>query len=160
MSDELKDKIGDFVKYIISKKDNMEIEEVQKRFNDLMEYFNKFAILTVEDFEALDKEISDYDSIKEELKTYKAQKEIDSDKISSMKAELANNLELNEKYKKLNEEYNVLKQKYNVCYNDNTGFQMKIKNNEKLIKDLQEELNNSKKDNFEKFEKIRVGKRL
>ena len=154
MSDELKSKIGDFVKYIISKKDNMEIEEVQKRFNDLMEYFNKFAILTVEDFEALDKEISDYDSIKEELKTYKAQKEIDSDKINSMKAELANNLELNEKYKKLNEDYNVLKQKYNVCYNDNTGFQMKIKNNEKLIKDLQEELNNSKKDNFEKFEKI------
>jgi len=71
-----------------------------------------------------------------------------------MKTELANNINLNEKYKKLNEEYNTLKQKYNVCYNDNTGFQMKIKNDEKLIKDLQTEITNVKKENFEKFEKI------
>jgi len=154
MSDELKSKIEDFIKYIIGKVDKKEIEDIQNKYNELMEYFDKFAILTVEDFESLDKEINDYDSLKEEVKTYKAQKEIDTDKINSMKTELANNLELKEKYKKLSEEHNLLKQKYNVCFNDNTGFQSQIKNNEKLIKDLQEEINKVKKDNFEKFEKI------
>ena len=69
-------------------------------------------------------------------------------------AELANNMELNEKYKKLNDDYNTVVQKYNVCFNENTGNQMKLKNNENLINDLQKEISNVKKENFEKFEKI------
>ena len=36
----------------------------------------------------------------------------------------------------------------------NTENQIKLKNNEKLINDIQEEINNVKKQNFEKFEKI------
>ena len=71
-----------------------------------------------------------------------------------MKEELNKNLELNNKYKKLNEDYNILKEKYNVSQNDNQEFQMKFKNNEKLINDLQTELSNIKKENFQKFEKI------
>ena len=71
-----------------------------------------------------------------------------------MKAELNQNLDLNNKYKKLNEDYNILKEKCNVYQNDNQDFQMKLKNNEKLINDLQTELSNVKKENFEKFEKI------
>ena len=67
MSDELKSKIEDFIKYIIGKVDKKEIEDIQNKYNELMEYFDKFAILTVEDFESLDKEISDYDSLKEEM---------------------------------------------------------------------------------------------
>ena len=68
--------------------------------------------------------------------------------------ELANNMELTEKHKKLNEDYNTLVQKYNVCYNENTENQMKLKNNESLINDLNKEISNIKKENFEKFEKI------
>jgi chromosome segregation ATPase len=94
------------------------------------------------------------DSLKEQINSYKAQSEINEDKIKSMMAELANNMELNEKYKKLNEDYNAIVQKYNVCYNENTGNQMKLKNNENLINDLQKEISNAKKENFEKFEKI------
>ena len=98
--------------------------------------------------------VKEFEESQEQIKTYEAQKEIDADKIKSMKAELANNMDLKEKHKKLNEEYNTLKQKYNVCYNENAENQIKLKNNEKLINDIQEEINNVKKQNFEKFEKI------
>jgi chromosome segregation ATPase len=64
------------------------------------------------------------------------------------------NKELKEKYQKLYEDYNTLKQK-NICSNNESiGFQMKLKTNEKLINDLQGEINNLKKENFEKFERI------
>ena len=157
MSEELKEKLDSFVKYIIVKinKDDQEaLSETQKRYNELIDIISNSIFITKEDWESFEKIASDCDELQKEVKSYKAQQVIDADKIKSMKAELANNMELNEKYKKLNEEYNVLKQKYNVCYNDNTEFQMKIKNNDKVINDLQEEISKCKKENFEKFEKI------
>ena len=138
MSDELKNKLNSFVKFIIGKIDKKDLADIQKNYDELIEYFEKFSILTNEDFESL---MNDYDASQEENKAYKAQKEIDSDKIKSMMAELANNMELNERHKKLNEDYNKL-------------YQMKLKNNEKLINALQNEITNVKKENFEKFEKI------
>ena len=60
-------------------------------------------------------------------------------------AELANNMELNERHKQLNEDYNKLNQKYNVCTNENAEYQMKLKNNEKLISALQNEISSVKK---------------
>jgi len=151
MSDELKNKLNSFVKFIIGKIDKKDLADIQKNYDELIEYFEKFSILTNEDFESL---MNDYDASQEENKAYKAQKEIDSDKIKSMMAELANNMELNERHKKLNEDYNKLNQKYNVCTNENAEYQMKLKNNEKLINALQNEITNVKKENFEKFEKI------
>jgi chromosome segregation ATPase len=134
--------------------DQKEFPEIQKKYDELIEFYGKLYILTAEDFESFQKDISENESLHEEIKSYKAQKEIDQDKIKSMMAELANNMELTEKYKKLNEDYNTLVQKYNVCYNENTGNQMKLKNDENLINDLQKEISNVKKENFEKFEKI------
>ena len=151
MSDELKNKLNSFVKFIIGKIDKKDLADIQKNYDELIEYFEKFSILTNEDFESL---MNDYDASQEENKAYKAQKEIDSDKIKSMMAELANNMELNERHKQLNEEYNKLNQKYNVCTNENAEYQMKLKNNEKLISALQNEISSVKKENFEKFEKI------
>ena len=146
------DKTDSFFKYVMEKlRGKIEEEVISDIFNYYKEFLNNFTIMSNEDVEEIDKNMNDYE---EKIKLLNSQKEIDSDKIQSMKTELANNINLNEKYKKLNEEYNTLKQKYNVCYNDNTGFQMKIKNDEKLIKDLQTEITNVKKENFEKFEKI------
>ena len=146
------DKTDSFFKYVMKKlRGKIEEEVISDIFNYYKEFLNNFTIMSNEDVEEIDKNMNDYE---EKIKLLNSQKEIDSDKIQSMKTELANNINLNEKYKKLNEEYNTLKQKYNVCYNDNTGFQMKIKNDEKLIKDLQTEITNVKKENFEKFEKI------
>ena len=154
MSEELKSLLNSFVTYVIGKIDQKDLSEIQKKYEELIDSFDKYSILTKEDLEDFEKIANENDSLKEEVNSYKSQKEINEDKIKSMMAELANNMELNEKYKKLNEDYNTVVQKYNVCFNENTGNQMKLKNNENLINDLQKEISNAKKEKFEKFEKI------
>ena len=150
MSEELKNMLDLFTKYVIGIVELKEQkEEIAKKYNELIDFYGKLNILTDEELESFQNDL-----LKEQEKSFKAQKEIDQDKIKSMTAELANNYELTEKHKKLNEDYNALVQKYNVVYNENTGNQMKLKNNENLINDLQKEISNVKKENFEKFEKI------
>ena len=146
MSEELKNMLDLFTKYVIGIVELKEQkEEIAKKYNELIDFYGKLNILTDEELESFQNDL---------IKSFKAQKEIDQDKIKSMMAQLANNSELTEKHKKLNEDYNALVQKYNVVYNENTGNQMKLKNNENLINDLQKEISNVKKENFEKFEKI------
>ena len=160
MSEDLKNKLDIFVKKMILKIGNKkdDIPEIQREYDEFIEYYQKFAILPNEEFASLDKAMSEYDSsikeLQEEINKYKLQKEADEDKIKSMRKEIADNIEIKEKYKKLNEEYNKLKQKHTCCYNENIGIQMKLKTNENLISSLQEEISNLKKENFEKFEKI------
>ena len=152
MNEKLKNMLDAFSIFVIGKVDKKEIPEIQKKYDELIEFYEKLYIFTSEE---LDSFVAENDSaLQEQIKSYKAQKEIDEDKIKSMMTELANSMELNEKHKKLNEDYNKIVQKYNVCYNENTENQMKLKNNENLIKDLQKEISNVKKENFEKFEKI------
>ena len=155
MSEELKNMLDLFAKYVIGIVELKEQkEEIAKKYNELIDFYGKLYILTDEEFESFQNDLNETESLREQVKSFKAQKEIDQDKIKSMMAELANNFELTEKHKKLNEDYNALVQKYNVVYNENTGNQMKLKNNENLINDLQKEISNVKKENFEKFEKI------
>ena len=155
MSEELKNMLDLFAKYVIGIVELKEQkEEIAKKYNELIDFYGKLYILTDEEFESFQNDLNETESLKEQEKSFKAQKEIDQDKIKSMMAQLANNSELTEKHKKLNEDYNALVQKYNVVYNENTGNQMKLKNNENLINDLQKEISNVKKENFEKFEKI------
>jgi len=159
MSDELRNKLDNFVKNIIIKIGNKDdIPEIQKDYDDLIEFLEKMTILTNEEFISLDNAMSKYDSslkeLQEKINIYKSQKDIDDDKIQLMNKELTENFELKDKYMKLNEDYNSYKQKYNCIYNENIGYQMKLKTNEKIISDLQDEINNLKKENFEKFEKI------
>ena len=160
MSVEFKNKLDIFVKNIIMKVGNKDedIPEIQKEYDDLIEFYEKLTILTNEEFSSLDNAMSKYDSsikeLQEKLNIYKSQKDIDDDKIKSMMGSMAENLELKESYKKINEDYNSYKQKYNFLYNENIGYQMKLKTSEKTINDLKEEISNLKKENFEKFEKI------
>ena len=160
MSVEFKNKLDIFVKNIIMKVGNKDedIPEIQKEYDDLIEFYEKLTILTNEEFSSLDNAMSKYDSsikeLQEKLNIYKSQKDIDDDKIKSMMGSMAENLELKESYKKINEDYNSYKQKYNFLYNENIGYQMKLKTSQKTINDLQEEISNLKKENFEKFEKI------
>ena len=161
MSDKFQECLDKFVKNLIIKIDNKEIiPMIQQEYDELMEVYQGLAVLTIEEFESLDKTISDYDSklkeLQEEIKTYKTQKINDQDKIKQMMDELANNIELNERYKKLNNEYNILQQKYNSCHTDNIDNQLKLKNNEKQIINLQNEIKNLKKENFDKFEKLSI----
>ena len=160
MSDELKSKLDTFVKNIIIKLGNKkeDIPEIQKEYDELIEFYEKFSILTNEEFISLDKAMNNYDSLIKDLQNQinilKIQKLEGEDKIKSLMKDLEENQDLKEKYIKLNEDCNSWQQKYNCCYKDNIGFQMKIKINEKLINELQNEINNLKKENFEKFERI------
>ena len=147
MSEELQNHLDSFMKYIITKVDKKEIQNIQEKYEPLIESLNSL----IEDNESLKNIITEYE---DKIKKYEAQKEIDSDKIKSMMSELANNMELNDKYKKLNEDFNILNQKFNIYKNENAEFQMKIKNNEKLIYEYQDQIANIKKENFEKFEKL------
>jgi len=160
MSDELKNKLDSFVKNIIIKFGNKQevIPEIQKEYDELIEFYEKFSILTNEEFSSLDKAMNKYDlsikDLKEQINILKNQKDTNEDKIKSMMKEIEDNRELKENYSKLNEDYNSIKQKYNCCYKENIGFQMKLKENEKLINNFQAEISNLKKENFEKFERI------
>ena len=154
MAEELQNKLKALIQYIIDKIDQKYLPDFKNKYEELEEFINKLLIFTKEEFEEFENMLNECGTLQEEIKKYKHQKEIDTDKIKSMMAELENNLDLKEKYNKLNEDYNILKQKYNVCYNDNSNFQLKLKDNEKLINNLQEEISNTKKENFEKFEKI------
>ena len=160
MSDELKLKLDTFVKNIIIKLGNKkeDIPEIQKEYDELIEFYEKFSILTNEEFISLDKAMNNYDSsikdLQEQINILKIQKLEGEDKIKSLMKDLEENKDIKQKYSNLNDECNSWKQKYNCCYKDNIGFQMKIKINEKLINELQTEINNLKKENFEKFERI------
>ena len=160
MSDELKLKLDTFVKNIIIKLGNKkeDIPEIQKEYDELIEFYEKFSILTNEEFISLDKAMNKYDSsikdLQEQINILKIQKLEGEDKIKSLMKDLEENKDIKQKYSNLNDECNSWKQKYNCCYKDNIGFQMKIKINEKLINELQTEINNLKKENFEKFERI------
>ena len=160
MSDELKNKLDIFVKKIITKLGNKkeDIPEIQKDYDELIEFYEKFSILTNEEFYSLDKAMNKYDSsikeLQEQINILTIQNKTDEEKIKTLVKELEESRGLKDKCNKLNEDYNSMKQKYNCCYNDNVGFQMKIKINEKLINELQTEINNLKKENFEKFERI------
>ncbi len=159
MSEEFKNQLDTFIRNIIIKVDKKEIiPEIQQEYDQLMEIYSNLAILPMEEFESLDKAMNDYDilvkDMKTQLQTAKAQKEADEDKIKSLMKEVSNNIELNERYKELNKEYNELKQKYNCCYNENVGYQMKIKNDEKTINDYKENISDLRKENFEKFERL------
>ena len=154
MSEDLKNQLNSFVKYIIGKVDQKDLDEIQKKYDELIEYFDNFSILTNEDFLSFEKIMNDYENKQKEVESYRAQKEIDSDKINLMKEEIKNNMEIKEKFTKLNQDYNELNQKFNVYKDENDEFLVKLKNNEKLISDLQIEISNVKKENFEKFEKI------
>ena len=162
MSDELKNKIDTFVKNIIIKFGNKkeDIPEIQKDYDELIEYFEKFTILTNEDYNSLDIAMNKYDSsikdLQAQINILQMEKEANENQIKSLMKEVEDNQDLKEKYNKLNDEYNSIKIKRDCFHKENIDFQMKKKLNEKLINELQNEINNLKKENFEKFERIIV----
>ena len=154
MAEELQNKLEIFIKYIIGIIEEKNKPEFELQCKELIEFIRNLLIFTKEDFEVFDNMSNEYEILQEEVKKYKTQNDINSDKIKSMMDEIEKNFDLQEQNKKLKEDYSILKQKYTICYDDNTNLALKLKDNEKLIENLQEEISNVKKDNFEKFEKI------
>ena len=160
MEEKLKNKIYVFVKNMVKKIDKKEsIPEIQQELDEIIEFIdNTLTIFSKKESEEIEKAINEYESnrksYEEQIRVYTAQKNSDDETIKVLKEKLSNNSVLDEQYKKLNEDYNKLKQKVNKENNELSGYQLKIKNNEKLLNDLQEEINKVKKENFEKKEVI------
>ena len=158
MDDELKNKINELVMHmtkLIEKKESL--PEIQQEYDEIIELMEKLEILSKEDFDKLLKGIDEYEltikKYKEQINSCELQKISLNETIKSLKEEISKKGALEEQYKKLNDDYNILKQKMTKENNDIYDYQLKIKNNENLINELQVELNKVKKEIFEKKEK-------
>ena len=159
MGDELKSKLESFASNVVTKIEKKElIPEIQQEFDELIELLEKLTILTYEESLKLENEMNnneiligkfknDINSLQEQIKTYE-------EKIKSLEEELSRNSALEKQFKQLDDDYNILKTKINDENKEKEDCQIKLKNNEKLINDLQGELNKVKIENFEKKVKI------
>ena len=150
MGDELKSKLESFASNVVTKIEKKElIPEIQQEFDELIELLEKLTILTYEESLKLENEMNnneiligkfknDINSLQEQIKTYE-------EKIKSLEEELSRNSALEKQCKQLDDDYNILKTKRNDENKEKEDCQIKLKNNEKLINDLQGELKILKK---------------
>jgi DNA repair exonuclease SbcCD ATPase subunit len=159
MSEEITNRLDTFVSKMTKKIEKKELmPEIQQEYDELIEFLNKFSILKNEEFEALEDAMSKYDlsmkKYEEQIKSYENQKKIDDEKIKNLKDELNKVINLEEQYKTLNNDYTILKKNYEKEKAENINNTQKIKNNEKLISELQGEITKLKNDNFSKDNRI------
>jgi len=159
MSEEIKSRLDTFVSKMTKKIEKKELmPEIQQEYDELIEFLDKFSILKNEEFEALEDAMSKYDlsmkKYEEQIKSHENQKKIDDEKIKNLKDELNKIINLEEQYKTLNNDYTILKKNYEKEKAENVNNTQKIKNNEKLISELQGEITRLKNDNFTKDNKI------
>ena len=161
MGEEFKNSLDSFIKEIIIKiPDKSILQKLQNQYDELIEQFYKLTFLTKDEIESIDNDISNYEnSLKEkEEKIQELNNQISNikneyeNKINSTKKETEN--KNNEENEDLLTKYNELNHKYKCCLNDNIELSVKIKDDETIIKKLQEENKKIKKENFEKFETL------
>lgn len=161
MGEEFKNSLDSFIKEIIIKiPDKSILQKLQNQYDELIEQFYKLTFLTKDEIESIDNDISSYEnSLKEkEEKIQELNNQISNiknkyeNKINSTKKETEN--KNNEENEDLLTKYNELNHKYKCCLNDNIELSVKIKDDETIIKKLQEENKKIKKENFEKFETL------
>ena len=159
MEEELKSRLDAFVLNTTKKIQKKElIPEIQQEYDELIEFINKLVILTTDDFEKIELEtnncLSELKKSQEKVNLLTTQKKVLEEKIKLMQEELLKNSNLEEQYKTLNDNYNILKEKNIVDNEEISNYQIKLRNNEILVSDLQKELDKVKQENFEKGEKI------
>ena len=161
MGEEFKNSLDSFIKEIIIKiPDKSILQKLQNQYDELIEQFYKLTFLTKDEIESIDNDISNYEnSLKEkEEKIQELNNQISNikneyeNKINSTKKETEN--KNNEENEDLLTKYNELNHKYKCCLNDNIELSVKIKDDESIIKKLEEENKKIKKENFEKFETL------
>ena len=158
MDDEIKDKLNSLVKNMIKLIEKKEsLPEVLVEYDEIMELLNKLEFMTKEEF---DKLLKDYEELektikinKDKINTYEIQIKSLNEIIKSLKEEISKNDVLKEQYQKLNDNYTSLKLKMAKEDKDIYDYQIKLKNSENIINDLQNELDKVKKEIIEKKEK-------
>ena len=163
MGEEFKNTFDSFIKDIIIKiQDKSILGEIQKKYDDLTEQYYKLTILTKEEFESIDNDITNYenllkekqqkiDDLNQEILTQKNSYE---NKINSLNEEIKKTEKSENETKEIVIKYNELDNKYRCCMNDNIELSVKIKDDEKKYNQLQNDYKKIKKENFEKFELI------
>ena len=163
MGEEFKNTFDSFIKDIIIKiQDKSILGEIQKKYDDLTEQYYKLTILTKEEFESIDNDITNYenllkekqqkiDDLNQEILTQKNGYE---NKINSLNEEIKKTEKSENETKEIVIKYNELDNKYRCCMNDNIELSVKIKDDEKKYNQLQNDYKKIKKENFEKFELI------
>ena len=147
MSEEFKNTLDSFIKEIIIKiQDKSTLGEIQNKYNDLTEQYYNLTVLSKEEFESIDNDLSNYENLIKEKEKIIEDLNI---QISSQKKE-----QLEYENQQIKIKYNELENKYRCCNNDNIQLSIKIKEDEVKLSKLENENKKIKKENFEKFETL------
>ena len=101
MDEELKSRLDTFVLKTTKKIEKKElIPEIQQEYDELIEFINKLAILTNDEFEKIEVYMNKYESelkqSKDQINSLILQNKYNEDKIKSLQDELAKNSSLEE----------------------------------------------------------------
>ena len=163
MGEEFKNTLDSFIKDIILKiPDKSILREMENKYNDLTEQYYKLTVLSKEEFESLDNDMTNYENLIKEkdqniedlnnqLSTQKKEYE---DKINLFLQDIKRNEQYEYENQQLKTKYTELENKYRACNNDNIQLSIQVKDDEVKITKLQNENKKIKKENFEKFENL------
>ena len=163
MGEEFKNTLDTFIKDIILKiPDKSILGEMENKYNDLTEQYYKLTVLSKEEFESLDNDMTNYENlIKEKDKNIEdlnnqlsTQKKEYEDKINLFLQDIKRNEQYGYENQQLKTKYTELENKYRACNNDNIQLSIQVKDDEMTITKLQNENKKIKKENFEKFENL------
>ena len=163
MGEEFKNTLDSFIKDIILKiPDKSILREMENKYNDLTEQYYKLTVLSKEELESLDNDMTNYENlIKEKDKNIEdlnnqlsTQKKEYEDKINLFLQDIKRNEQYEYENQQLKTKYTELENKYRACNNDNIQLSIQVKDDEMKITKLQNENKKIKKENFEKFENL------
>ena len=163
MGEEFKNTLDSFIKDIILKiPDKSILREMENKYNDLTEQYYKLTVLSKEELESLDNDMTNYENlIKEKDKNIEdlnnqlsTQKKEYEDKINLFLQDIKRNEQYGYENQQLKTKYTELENKYRACNNDNIQLSIQVKDDEMTITKLQNENKKIKKENFEKFENL------
>ena len=163
MGEEFKNTLDTFIKDIILKiPDKSILGEMENKYNDLTEQYYKLTVLSKEELESLDNDMTNYENlIKEKDKNIEdlnnqlsTQKKEYEDKINLFLQDIKRNEQYEYENQQLKTKYTELENKYRACNNDNIQLSIQVKDDEMTITKLQNENKKIKKENFEKFENL------
>ena len=165
MSENFKNKLELLIKDIFVKiNDETFLAQIQKKYDDLMETYYNLTILSKDEFETIENDITNYE---ENLRVSKAKIIELNSIIENQKNYYEKNINIlitqKDNYKTLEENNNALTKKYNECENkfkactkENIELNVKIKELENQNNLLRDENAKNKKNIFEKFENLNI----
>ena len=145
MGEEFKNTLDSFIKDIILKiPDKSILGEMENKYNDLTEQYYKLTVLSKEEFESLDNDMTNYENlIKEKDKNIEdlnnqlsTQKKEYEDKINLFLQDIKRNEQYEYENQQLKTKYTELENKYRACNNDNIQLSIQVKDDEMKIKKL------------------------